>query len=242
MKETDIHEAIEDMRKDTLEDMTARFIPEKAYANQWNVDALHEECLRIYGLDLPISDWAKEEGIVSEEIKQRIIKISNKLIADKEEKYGTEMMRVIEKTILLRLLDQNWKDHLRSLDQLRQGIHLRAYAQRNPLNEYKGEAFSLFEEMLDTLRISVTQMLSHLTIADGTQGKDISDVILEGNNSNHGHFLPGFLDGVTASPTPTEEQKQDIKAGIDMFKGQRVRRNDPCYCGSKKRYKHCHGR
>src|SRR5690606_6767311 len=125
---------------------------------------LHEEALRIFGLDLPIEDWSKEEGIAEEAIRERITEAVDRKMAEKAANFGPEIMRMAEKSLLLQLLDQAWKDHLHSLDHLRHGIGRRAYGQRDPLNEYKREAFEMFEGMLARLRETVTGVLSHIEI------------------------------------------------------------------------------
>src|SRR6204780_3180691 len=137
-------------------------IPENSLPEQWNTEGLHAECLRLLGLDLPLADWFGEEGVNAEEIEERIIAASDRKMAEKTANFGAEMMRMAEKSLLLQILDQTWKDHLLSLDHLRQGINLRAYGQRDPLNEYKREAFELFEGMLVQLRDQVTSVLSHI--------------------------------------------------------------------------------
>src|SRR2546430_8118933 len=139
-------------------------IPENSFVEQWTPAGLHAECLRLPALDLPLADWAKEEGIGGEEVRERITAAADRKMAEKSANYGPELMRMAEKSLLLQLLDQAWKDHLLSLDHLRQGINLRAYAQRDPLNEYKREAFELFEEMLVNLRQQVTSVLSHVEL------------------------------------------------------------------------------
>src|SRR6202046_883608 len=144
--------------------MVEKAIPNHAYSEQWNTAGLHEECLRIFGLDLPVVDWAKEEGIAEEAIHTRISEAVEARVAAKEETYGAETMRMVERSVLLNILDQTWKEHLLALDHLRQGINLRAYAQRDPLNEYKREAFELFEGMLVQLRDQVTAVLSHIEL------------------------------------------------------------------------------
>jgi preprotein translocase subunit SecA len=165
MEADDVSTMVGDMRQQVIEDMVARCIPEKAYAEQWDVESLHEEALRVLGLDLPVAQWAKEEGIADEEIRERLMETANRRMAEKTANYGPELMRMAEKSVLLQLLDQIWKDHLLALDHLRQGIGLRAYAQRDPLNEYKREAFGLFEAMLVNLRESVTSVLCHMEIS-----------------------------------------------------------------------------
>jgi len=157
----DVSDTVVEMREQAIEDAVARCIPEKAYAEQWDTDALHEEALRLLGLDLPIAEWAGEEGIADEEITDRLKKQSASKMAAKTANYGAELMRLAEKSLLLQLLDQTWKEHLLALDHLRQGIGLRAYGQKDPLNEYKREAFDMFEGMLDNLRETVTSVMCH---------------------------------------------------------------------------------
>ncbi len=167
MRAEEVAETIADMRLEAIEDVVSHAIPEHAYPEQWDVDSLHTEVQRVFALDLPVADWAKEEGIADQEIRERITEKVQAAMAEKEDLYGSELMRMAEKSLLLQLLDQHWKDHLLALDHLRQGISLRAYGQKDPLNEYKREAFDMFEEMLDRLRESVTGVLSHLQIQIG---------------------------------------------------------------------------
>ena len=148
MNAEDVAATVADMRHEVIEDLVARGIPENAYAEQWDVAGLHEECLRIFGLDLPLADWAKEEGIADGEIRERMLEATRPADGREGGQLRPRMMRMAEKSLLLQFLDQIWKDHLLPLDHLRQGIGLRAYAQRDPLNEYKREAFDLFEAML----------------------------------------------------------------------------------------------
>ena len=164
MRAGDVQEMVADMRHDVIEDMVARTIPEGSYIDQWDPDALHVDCQRLLALDLPIQDWVKEEGVADREILDKIRDASNRKMAEKAARYGRDILRMAEKNLLLQLLDQQWKDHLLALDHLRQGISLRAYAQKDPLNEYKREAFALFEGMLGELRQSVTGVLSHIEI------------------------------------------------------------------------------
>jgi len=174
MESLDLSATIADMRDEVIEDAVARCIPEKAYPEQWDTSGLHATIQRILGLDLPIEDWAKEEGIADEEIRERLFQAANRKMAEKTANFGPELMRMAEKSLLLQILDQVWKEHLLALDHLRQGIGLRAYAQKDPLNEYKREAFNLFEEMLGALRESVVSMLFHLEISVGAE--DIAEL------------------------------------------------------------------
>jgi preprotein translocase subunit SecA len=164
MHAADVAAMVAEMRHETIGNIVRRAIPEKAYPEQWNVVGLHEEAMRLLGLDLPIAEWAKEEGIADEEIRERLVKESDRRMAEKAANFTPEIMRMAEKSILLQVLDQAWKEHLLGLDHLRQGIGLRAYGQRDPLNEYKREAFSLFENMLTGLRETMTMVLAHLEL------------------------------------------------------------------------------
>jgi preprotein translocase subunit SecA len=164
MRDEDVSDTVRDMREETVEEIVGRCVPEKALPEEWALESLHEECRRVFGLDLPIQDWAKEEGVGHTEFRDRIAEAIDKKIAEKTARYGSELMRVAERSLLLQLLDNAWKDHLLQLDHLRQGIGLRAFAQRDPLNEYKTEAFELFDAMLTNLRTQVTQVLAHVEL------------------------------------------------------------------------------
>src|SRR5262249_12734458 len=153
-----------EMRRTVIEQLVARCIPEDAYPEQWNTAELNGEITRIFGLQLPIADWVKEEGIADSEIRERLIDAADRQMAEKVAQYSPEVMRQVEKSMLLQLFDQAWKEHLLHLDHLRQGIGLRAYGQKDPLNEYKREAFNLFEAMLGGLRETVTTYLAHLQV------------------------------------------------------------------------------
>ncbi|HEX3861161.1 MAG TPA: preprotein translocase subunit SecA [Stellaceae bacterium] len=164
MSAEDLAATVADMRNDTIDAAVSRNIPENSLPEQWDTDGLHADCLRLLALDLPLAEWAKEEGLDGDAIGERIIAAADRKMAEKAANSGPELMRMAEKSLLLQLLDQTWKDHLLSLDHLRQAINLRAYAQRDPLNEYKREAFELFEGMLVELREQVTSVLSHVEL------------------------------------------------------------------------------
>ena len=200
--------------------------------------------------DLPLAEWAKEEGINSDEVVARLTAAADRRMAEKTANYGPELMRMAEKSLLLQLLDQIWKDHLLSLDHLRQGINLRAYAQRDPLNEYKREAFELFEAMLVSLRQHVTSVLSHIELrapepvfaeasaepeeamaeemrATGTTGRPIAA-------RSRAQRRPGPENGHARSEPQRVAGPRAPWAGTP--------RNAPCPCGSGRKFKHCHGR
>ena len=164
MRTDDVSETVADMRHEVVDAIVDDHIPEKAYPEQWDLDGMRDSCRRLLGLDLPVGDWATEEGIADEEIRDRIAREADVHAAAKLGNYGAEVWRIAEKSLLLQILDQSWKDHLLTLDHLRQGIGLRAYGQRDPLNEYKREAFEMFENMLGSLREQVTRLLSHVEL------------------------------------------------------------------------------
>ncbi len=162
MATPEVSAMIADMRHEVIAAMVQQAIPKNSYAEQWDAAGLRNEVREVLALDLPIADWAKEEGIAEPEIEERIIQASDRQMAEKAQAFGPELMQMAEKSLLLQVLDQHWKDHLLTLDHLRQGISLRAYAQRDPLREYQSEAFGLFEQMLGELRSGVTRLLSHV--------------------------------------------------------------------------------
>jgi preprotein translocase subunit SecA len=228
---------LEDMRGDAIERIVRRNLPPHSYAEQWNTAGLKDEVQNVLAMELPIDEWAQEAGIDDETILERIIEAANAKAAQKVETYGADIMGQIERSLLLQLLDQSWKEHLLALDHLRQGINLRAYGQRDPLNEYKREAFQLFSDMLDDVREQVTRYLSNIEFR--TEPQDIPPPPqFEMHETRHDPALdmqPGFLladEGGFAQPG-------NVALADDQFAG--TPRNAPCPCGSGKKYKHCHG-
>ncbi len=250
MRTDDVSETVQAMREEVIEDLVARCIPEKAFAEQWDTSTLHTEILRVFGLDLPVADWAKEEGIADEEIRHRLTQEVESKMAQKVANYGPKLIRTAEKSLLLQLLDQQWKDHLLRLDHMRQGIGLRAYAQKNPLNEYKREAFDMFEAMLGRLRESITLVLSHLEIQvrqPEAVPQPQAPAAVQETQSETDQFAGGGSreGGVTTAPRPAAQRARAAAAVIDPKDPStwgKVPRNAPCPCGSGKKYKHCHGR
>ena len=164
MRSDDIREMVSDMRYEAIESIVLQSIPSQSYYDQWDAEGLEESIKNHLGLSLPIKDWVKEDGIIEKEIVDRLISLSDNFMAERAVNFGVEVFRQAEKSLLLQVLDQGWKDHLLMLDQMRQSIGLRAYGQKDPLNEYKREAFNLFEVMLDKLRKTITSVLSNIEI------------------------------------------------------------------------------
>jgi preprotein translocase subunit SecA len=242
MSAPDIAATIVDMRHEVIEGVVARAIPPNALPDQWDVEGLHAEGLRVLNVDLPVADWAKEEGVSDEEVSERIIQAADAKMAQKAANYGADIMRLAERSLLLQLLDQIWKDHLLSLDHLRQGINLRAYAQRDPLNEYKREAFKLFQDMLVHLREQVTSVLCHVELRVQRAEQDLAPPP-----------LPRMVESRADPAGPEEPIGEPLRepvrgngAGVatapPASSWARTPRNAPCPCGSGKKFKHCHGR
>ena len=245
MESNDVSETFKDMRDQVIEDLVATHIPEKAYAEQWETETLALEAKRIFALDLPIKEWAAEEGIADEEINYRLTDAVNRRFAEKATRYGPDVWRVVEKSLMLQVLDQHWKDHLLALDHLRQGIGLRAYGQRDPLNEYKGEAFNMFETMLSSLRVNLTTYLSNVelqmdapTAAQAAAARPEQETQEIHNDPNTGRNEMESAGTTTLVRTA----KAGPRDPNDPSTWGKVGRNETCPCGTGKKYKHCHGR
>ena len=232
MGEADVNSIIAEMRHGVIDDCIARHIPEGAYPEQWNVEQLAQDVIRYFNLDLPIADWAKEEGIAEDGLRERIRQASDLAYQARTEKNGAELMAYVEKQILLQALDHLWREHLVTLDHLRQVIGWRGYAQRDPLNEYKAEAFELFDELIGSLREHVTAQLVRIEVTVAPE--PLQPVLGESHHADphtgeDEEALAGLAFQKAANPYPV--QRPDGRVG----------RNDPCPCGSGKKYKHCHG-
>lgn len=245
MNADNVTEMVTDMRHDVISNLVHSAIPPHAYAEQWDVINLQKELQAVLNLDLPIENWAKEEGIAEEEILERITKASDEMFAEKRKRSGDQFFNHIEKSFVLRLLDQNWKEHLLHLDHLRQGINLRAFAQRDPLNEYKSEAFNMFSAMMDRLRITIIQNLSLIEINMDEQ--TFSKMEEEQRSAEEKQAQLTRTDPAMGS-APSEQNAPPIpfRKKFDAhdpstWEGN-IPRNADCPCGSGKKFKYCHGR
>ncbi|MBY0335834.1 MAG: preprotein translocase subunit SecA [Acetobacteraceae bacterium] len=245
MEATDLSETIAEMRRETIAAMVDKAIPENAYPEQWDLEGLEKRVQEVLGLDLPIAAYAKEEGIDETQVRERIQAAADQVAAAKAANLGPDFMRMVEKSLLLQLFDQVWKEHLLALDHLRQGIGLRAYGQRDPLNEYKREAFTLFNGMLEELRERVTSLLLRIELSPNAPppepepvrvydmrhpAPDGSDMAMAEDSA------PMSYGAAAAAPARTPEVDPNDPSTWD-----RTPRNAPCPCGSGKKYKHCHG-
>jgi preprotein translocase subunit SecA len=240
MRADDVNETVNDMRHEYIESLISETIPAGSYLDQWDISTLTDETQDTLALNVAISDWVKEEGIADQEILDRLKDHSNRKMAEKSANYGVELFRMAEKSILLQILDQQWKEHLLYLDHLRQGINLRAYAQRDPLNEYKREAFNLFDAMLINVRKVVTGALANLEIQveQSPQSGRNNDAAAEYERSDS--QVDPNLDN-----NPSRPMVRNSKGNIDPNNPAtwgKVPRNALCPCGSGKKFKHCHGK
>ena len=248
-----VDDVVLDMRHDAINAMVGAACPPGSYPEQWDIEGLKAKVLNVLGFEAPFEDWLQEEAVEPEMIEERLVAMTDKLMADKMAEGDESIWRQVEKQILLDRLDFYWKEHLATLDALRQVVFLRAYAQKQPINEYKQEAFGLFENMLEDIREDVTRILltSQLRLTppppmglpelpdfltghiDPFTGIDDS---ADGDGSARIPEMFGALAGTTfAAAEAGGADRENPYAGMD------VSRNAPCPCGSGQKYKHCHG-
>jgi len=249
--DADLSETINDMRHQVVDDMIANHIPENSYPDQWDLDGLKEAAKNIFDLDLPIADWAAEEGIGDAELHERLMKAADEKTARKAADIGPQIMRQIERAVLLQTLDNLWREHLVMLEHLRQVVGLRGYGQRDPLNEYKSESFTLFEHMLARLREAVTGQLAHVELAKQDEVPPLESTELPPMEAHHANPITGedefALEAANAGGNgqaavkPARTRKAADVNPADPATWGKVARNASCPCGSGKKYKHCHG-
>ncbi|MFL5094184.1 MAG: preprotein translocase subunit SecA [Xanthobacteraceae bacterium] len=241
---------ISDMRHTVIDDLVAKHVPENAYPEQWDTAGLREELKRVLGLDLPVDEWGKEEGIADEEIFARVERAADEHMARKVAQWGPDVMRYVEKSILLQTLDHLWREHLLMLEHLRQVIGLRGYGQRDPLNEYKAEAFNLFESMSAGLREAVTHQLMHVEIVQAPPPEEQADLpYMEAHKvdpfTGEDEMAMADVSLVPSAPNGRNglgTERSTVRDPKNPASWGKVGRNEPCPCGSGKKYKHCHGR
>lgn len=241
MGSEDVSDLVLEMRYDVVADIVERNMPPGSFVDQWDTQTMESEAKRLLGIDAPITEWSKQEGVGEEDIESRLRDMADKFMALKSADSSAAVMRRVEKAILLQQLDTQWKDHLQTLDHLRQGINLRAFGQRDPLNEYKAEAFSYFQDMMDRLREGVTQTLSLVTIDEekgalGLMPRANFDNIQTNEDAIDQQTAPQQKSPM-ASITPIRKEFDQN----DPTTWGKTPRNALCPCGSGKKYKHCHG-
>ncbi len=238
-----LSDTVSEMRDDVIDDLVTKHIPENAYAEQWDAAGLKEGVRESLNLELPIEDWVKEEGIAEEEIRTRLTELTGREAAERTERFGPEIMAYVERSVVLQTLDHLWREHIVNLEHLRSVVGFRGYAQRDPLNEYKGEAFELFQAMLGNLRQAVTAQLMRVELV-----REAAEAPPLQTPEMHGHHVDGttgeddFGDTAllvrhdSARVVAPEQRKPD-----DPSTWGKIGRNEACPCGSGKKYKHCHG-
>ncbi|MDE2390752.1 MAG: SEC-C domain-containing protein, partial [Rhodospirillales bacterium] len=238
-----VSEVVAEMRNDVIAAMVENRVPEKAFAEQWQSAELAADVRRVLALDLPIVEWAAEEGIDEVHLRERIVDAATQAAEAKAAQFGPQLLAYIEKSVLLQTLDHVWKEHLLGLDYLRQGIGLRGYGQRDPLNEYKREAFAMFAAMLDDLKERVTLAMAHVQVqqppAEPAPGPMVES-----------HPAPGGMEGGLALAEPVIRNTDAAllalgEAAVDPARPETwgaTPRNAPCPCGTGKKYKYCHGK
>ena len=231
-------EEIEHMREQVIDGIVAHHMPEKAHAELWDTDGLSERCLELLSLELPLADWAAEEGVANAEVAERIHEAAKAAYDGKTELAADGQFRMVEKQILLQVLDGRWRQHLQQIDQLRSVIHLRSYGQRDPLNEFKEEAFKLFYDMLSEMRIEVTRWLMNAQV----QPPQPRPVPAPPQQTFETHLDPDTGENERpGTPQGVAEQAPHSMAAQAEESWANTPRNAPCPCGSGKKYKHCHG-
>jgi len=236
MESDDLNEIVTDMRHEVIDDLVDHHIPAKTYADQWDVEGLYVALMEKLNLDVPVVAWADEEGVDDGDIRERLYEASDKMMAEKAEEFGTDTMRQVEKHFLLNTIDRRWKEHLLTLEHLRSVIGFRGYAQRDPLSEYKNEAFQLFQSLLDGLREDVTQELAKARPISDEQRQELMRQLMAQQAA--------VQEPAVEIPEPENAPSEPV-AGFDENDPStwgNPGRNAPCPCGSGKKFKHCHGR
>jgi len=247
MTDEDLSEVISDMREEVVDGLVTSTMPEKAYPDEWKLDELKDGVEQYLNLDLPVHDWAQEEGIDDEGVRERIMEAANKAAEERIDRFGPEITQMVEKSILLQTLDHLWREHLENLEHLRSVIGFRGYGQRDPLSEYKGESFELFDSLLGNLRQAVTAQMMRVEVVQQAAEDDMSLPEMEAHHLNPLTGDDDFEDYDEGSygqaiVTPSRAAAAEGRNPDDPSTWGRVGRNEPCPCGSGKKYKHCHGK
>ncbi len=243
MDSTDLSDTTREMREDVVDDLLARYTPEGAYAEQWKIAELDEDVRNVLNLNLPITEWALEDGITPDDIRERLTEAVEKAAADRAERFGPEIMAYVEKSVILQTLDALWREHLVNLDHLRSVVGFRGYAQRDPLNEYKSEGFELFQTLLANLRQNVTSQLMRVELVrEAASAPEPELPVMEAHHldglTGEDDFGGGSVLAVQQDLRVVDPKDRDPNNPQTWGK---VGRNEACPCGSGKKYKHCHG-
>ena len=232
MEADDLAEITQDMRHQVIDDLVTQFMPPKSYADQWDVESLQAVLVENLGVDAPVVKWAAQEGVDDDTIREKLEDLSDDFMARKAVEFGPENMRMIEKQILLETIDGKWREHLLTLEHLRSVVGFRSYAQRDPLNEYKSEAFQLFQNLLDGLRERVTQLLAHVRMRSAEEQRAIMEEMARQQAA-----IAAAAQSMDVTPTVPGAFDENDRATWGN-----PGRNEACPCGSGKKFKHCHGK
>ena len=257
MSSEDISDLIQQVREDVVDSVISQHIPPQSMPEQWDIPGLEQQLESELGLQLPVRDWLEEDGMYEEKLRQRILDEHVRVYQEKEDVVGAETMRRFEKQVFLQTLDTLWKEHLANMDHLRRGIHLRGYAQRNPKQEYKREAFNLFQNMLESIKFDVVRVISRVRVQRQEELDEMErrrreelEQELASAQARHdeasGQAAARAAEGEGDGQKGEEGGEGDENAGVGqqpfVRDGRKVGRNEPCHCGSGKKYKHCHGK
>jgi preprotein translocase subunit SecA len=243
----EIGETIVQFRQEALDHAISQHIPPQSLPEQWDIAGLEAVLYSDFGTRLPVQQWLDEdEKLYEETLRERILQALVEAYQEKEEQAGAEALRTFEKQIVLRVLDDLWKDHLSTMDHLRHGIHLRGYAQKNPKQEYKRESFALFQDLLETIKRDSVRVLSHVQVRredpaeeEARLRRDAEEML---RRMQFQHEEMSALDMPDAQPEGDEAQVAAAAAAPAPMRSEpKIGRNEPCPCGSGKKYKHCHG-
>jgi preprotein translocase subunit SecA len=256
MAASEVDDIVADMRDQLVNDLVAEHMPPKSYAEQWDVEGLEKKLEEIFGRTFPVAEWAKEEGVADAEIIEKLTKATGDHAAKRATEIGPDVMRRIEKSILLHVLDTNWREHLQMLDHLRSVVWMRGHGQRDPINEFKTESFALFEGLLDGLRRDVTRMLMRIQV-QRPEDAALRPTSPQRTIESHVNPQTGENEVTLAEAAAAERSRRRASAGLGTMTGVAraqdvdvnrpetwgvVPRNAPCPCGSGQNYKHCHGK
>ena len=238
MSTDDLSETIKDMRHNYIAELVASNVPYNTAPEEWNLDHLKQDLFNTTGMSIPVDDWAKIPNIDSDEMLEKINQEIDKNLEEKNKDIPEHFVRLVEKSFFLQTLDQLWKEHIATLDLMRHTIVLRAYGQKDPLNEYKREAFNMFSDMLDILKEKITTLICHMSIKQSTE-QDLKEQEARQRNQKMTAFHEGFN---SAEPVAPENRTTETPLNNLPFDTKNISRNSPCPCGSGKKFKHCHGK
>ena len=250
MEMGDISAVIENVRIDVVNEVIDEFIPPQSLAEQWDIEGLERQIATQFSLELPVQQWLDDDTKLYEEVlRERILGEITKAYEEKEAVIGAETMRKVERQMMLQVLDNLWKEHLATMDHLRQGIHLRGYGQKNPKQEYKREAFGLFEELLRNIKHDTIRVLSNIRIRQDEEirqeeerRRQEAEAQLARAQFKHDEASPLLSEGDEPADAPEGANGAEDNQKPFVRDEQKVGRNDPCPCGSGKKFKHCHGK